>query len=179
LCKRKGVEWLNLRQEKDLTELDVPHNKTLRKIKVPRLVVESAIISAAKMKTHSETKVTLGMKNQFGLIPEKFKAKYHLRGMHKVITDINKVLPPTLTVVDGFVAMEGRGPARGNPIKMNTILAGGDPVAVDATASRVMGFDPWTIPHIRMAYEEGLGEIDDIHILGDDIESVKKKFKHP
>lgn len=117
------------------------------------------------------------MKNQFGLIPEKFKAKYHLRGMHKVITDINKALPPTITLVDGFVAMEGRGPARGNPLTMNTILAGVDPVAVDATASRVMLFDPWRIPHIRMAYEEGLGEIDKIKIMGDDIESVKKNFK--
>lgn len=56
VCKRKGVEWVNLRQEKELIEIDVPKFRALRKIKVPRLVVESAIISAAKMKTHSETK---------------------------------------------------------------------------------------------------------------------------
>lgn len=177
MCERNGVEWINLRHEKDLVELEVPTYKTLKKIKVPRLVAESSIISAAKLKTHSSTLVTLGMKNQFGLLPDKFKGKYHMRGMHKVITDINKVLPPTITVVDGFVAMEGRGPSRGNPLEMNTIIAGVDPVAVDSIASRVMGFDPFSVPHIKMAYEEKLGEIDDINVLGDGVEAVKRIFK--
>jgi uncharacterized protein (DUF362 family) len=177
ICKRNGVEWMNLRYEKDRVQLEILNFKTLKSIKVPRIVTESALISAAKLKTHSETKVTLGMKNQFGLLPDKLKGIYHLRDMAKVITDINKVLPPTLTVIDGFIAMEGRGPSGGTPIKMNTIIAGRNPVSTDATAARIMGFDPWSVPHIRMAHEEGLGAIDNIEILGDGIEAVKKKFK--
>jgi uncharacterized protein (DUF362 family) len=177
MCDRNSVEWMNLRHEKDRVELDVTNFKTLERIKVPRIVTESAIVSAAKLKTHSETQVTLGMKNQFGLLPDKLKAKYHFRGMAKVITDINKVLPPSITVIDGFIAMEGMGPSRGSPIKMDTIISGKNPVATDATAARVMGFDPWLISHIRMAYEEGLGEIENIEILGDGVEAVKKKFK--
>jgi uncharacterized protein (DUF362 family) len=177
MCNRNGVRWMNLRHEKDRVELEVPDYRTIKTIKVPRIVAESAIISAAKLKTHSETQVTLGMKNHFGLLPDKMKGKYHMRGMHKVITDIIKVLPPAFTVIDGFIAMEGRGPVGGDPVKMDTIIAGDDVVATDATAARVMGFDPHRIPHIKMAHEEGLGEIDNIEILGNDLNAVKRVFK--
>jgi len=177
MCERNGVEWLNLRHVKDRIELHVPDGEVLSKIMVPRIVAESAIISAAKLKTHDRTVVTLGMKNMFGLLPDKFKGKYHLKGISKVITDINSVLRPNITLIDGFMAMEGRGPVRGSPVKMDTIIAGEDPVATDAVASRVMGFDPLNIPHIRRAYEKGLGEMNDIEIIGETIESVRRKFK--
>ena len=42
--------------------------------------------------------------------------------------DINAVLKPALTVIDGFVGMEGRGPARGDPVQMDLIIAGKNPV---------------------------------------------------
>ena len=177
MCERNGVGWINLRHEKDRVEVPVPDALTLEKIKVPRIVTESAIVSAAKLKTHSETTVTLGMKNMFGLLPEKFKGKYHMRGMHRVITDINTVLRPALTVIDGFIAMEGRGPVHGRPVQMDTIIAGTNVVATDATASRVMGLDPHQVDHIRMAHEKGLGEIDDVEVLGDGIEAVKRVFE--
>ena len=177
MCERNGVSWLNLRHEKDRVKLDVPGHETLASITVPRLVAESAIISAAKLKTHSETQVTLGMKNLFGLLPDKFKGKYHMRGMHKVITDINTVIRPVLTVVDGFMAMEGMGPVRGSPVKMDTIIAGRDVVATDATAARIIGFDPHQIRHIELAHSKGLGEINAIEVLGDGIDAVKRNFK--
>jgi len=177
MCERNGVEWLNLRHVKDRVELPIPEGLALKKITVPRIVAESAVISAAKMKTHSETRVTLGMKNMFGLLPDKFKGRYHMKGMHKVILDINTVLRPALTVIDGFVAMEGRGPVQGKPVQMDTIIAGADPVATDSTACRVMGFDPHEIGHLRMAHEKGLGEIDDIEILGESIEDVRRVFE--
>ncbi len=46
-----------------------------------------------------------------------------------------------LTIIDGFVAMEGKGPSDGTPVKMGLIIAGKDVVATDATAARVMGFE--------------------------------------
>ncbi len=177
LCERNGVEWLNLRHLKERVELKIEDGEVLNSIRVPRIVTESAVISAAKMKTHSGTKVTLGMKNMFGLLPDKFKAKYHAQGISKVIVDINSVLRPALTVVDGFVAMEGAGPTSGEPVQMDTILAGDDPVATDATAARVMGFDPHAISHIKRAYQKGLGEIDEIEIVGNRIEVVSRVFQ--
>jgi uncharacterized protein (DUF362 family) len=177
MCERNGVQCLNLRHMKDRVKIDIPNGETLQSIKVPRIVTESAIISAAKLKTHWSTKVTLGMKNLFGLLPDKFKGKYHAKGINKVIVDINTVLKPALTVIDGFVGMEGRGPSGGTPVKMDLIIAGKDVVATDATASRIMGFDPMEISHIRKAYGKGLGTVDDIELVGSKLEDVRRVFK--
>jgi len=176
MCRRNGVEWLNLRYVKDTVKLAVPNGEVLKSITVPRLVTESAVISAAKLKTHVDTGVTLGMKNMFGLLPDKFKGKYHMKGISKVIVDINTLLRPALTVIDGFVGMEGEGPIDGTPVQMNLIIAGTDPVATDATAARVMGFNPHEIKHIYKAYEKGLGSIE-AQILGEKLETVKHPFK--
>ena len=176
MCNRNGIEWLNLRHVKDRVKLVVPNCETLKSIIVPRLVTESAVISAAKLKTHMNTGVTLGMKNMFGLLPDKYKGKYHLKGISKVVVDINTVLRPALTVIDGFVGMEGRGPADGTPVQMNLIIAGTDPVATDATACRIMDINPYGISHIKKAYEKGLGS-SEAQIVGEKLETVKKAFK--
>jgi len=176
MAQRNGVECINLRHVRDRVKIEIPHGETLKSITVPRIVKESAIVSAAKLKTHSSTNVTLGMKNMFGLLPDKLKGKYHLRGISKVIVDINTVLKPALTVIDGFVGMEGRGPSDGTPVKMDLIIAGRDVVATDATASRVMGFDPHEIKHIQRAQEKGLGSIDELCILGEKLENVTRPF---
>jgi uncharacterized protein (DUF362 family) len=179
MCDRNGIEWINLRHDKDRVELPVPGWSVLKKIVVPRIVTESGIVSAAKMKTHMETGVTLGMKNLFGLLPDKFKGKFHVKGMHKVVADIITVINPHLTVVDGFVAMEGRGPVGGNPVQMETIVTGRDVVAVDATVSRLMGIDPHEIGHIMIAHERGLGEVDSVEVVGESLADVVQVFKRP
>jgi uncharacterized protein (DUF362 family) len=176
MCRRSGVEWLNLRHVTDKVKLEIPNGEVLKTVTVPRLVTESAVISAAKLKTHVDTDVTLGMKNMFGLLPEKFKGKYHLKGISKVLVDINTVLHPAVIVIDGFVGMEGNGPIDGTPVPMNLIIAGTDPVATDATAARIMGFNPYEITHIRKAHEKGIGKSEAV-ILGEKIENVQRKFK--
>ena len=177
MCKQYGIECLNLRHVKDKVKIPIPDCETLSSITVPRIVTESAIISAAKLKTHMATKVTLGMKNMFGLLPDKFKGKYHMNGISKVVVDINSVIKPRLTVIDGFVGMEGKGPTDGDPVKMDLIIAGKDVVATDATGARAMGLDPHEISHIRTAAQKGLGNIDNIEIVGTKLEDVKRPFK--
>jgi len=177
MCEKNGVEFLNLRYVKDKVKIDIPNGETLSSITVPQIVKDSAVISAAKLKTHMATKVTLGMKNMFGILPDKFKMKYHANGISKVVVDINSVLKPALTVIDGFVGMEGRGPTDGTPVKMNLIIAGKDVVATDATAARIIGFDPHEISHIRTAAHKGLGNIDEIEIVGTPLDEVKQAFK--
>jgi uncharacterized protein (DUF362 family) len=117
------------------------------------------------------------MKNMFGMLTTKWKGLYHIHGMDKVIHDICLTLPPKLTVIDGFVAMEGRGPVHGKPVQMNTIIASTDPVAADATAARAMGFNPDMVDHIRWAHESGMGQKDPTQILGDGVDAVKRVFK--
>ena len=177
MCQQNDIQFLNLRYQKEKVKIPILDCETLGSITVPRIVTESAIISAAKLKTHMSTKVTLGMKNMFGLLPDKFKGKYHAKGISKVVVDINTVLKPALTVIDGFVGMEGKGPTDGTPVKMDLIIAGKDVVATDATAARVMGFEPMEISHIRTAARKGLGNIDNIEIVGSKLEDVRQVFK--
>lgn len=177
MCEAHNIEWINLRKIHERTTLSIPQGETLKSITVPTLVVDSAIISAAKLKTHTSTGVTLGMKNMFGLLPDKLKFKYHAKGISKVIVDINTVLKPIVTVIDGFIAMEGAGPTRGDPVTMNTILAGTDPVATDATGCRVMNIDPHTIRHIQRAADKGLGNIDQVNVVGASLDTVTRPFK--
>jgi len=179
ICESNDVKFINLSKEKERVKLPIPNHEVLKEIEVPKILLDSAIISAAKMKTHEETVVTLGMKNMFGLLPEKQKSKFHSLGIDKVIVDINTVLKPKLTVIDGFYALEGPGPIRGNPVKMDLIIAGRDPVATDATTCRIMDIDPHEVYHIRRAYEKGFGEIDSakIRVVGERIETIKRKFR--
>ena len=177
MCDRHGVECINLRYVKEKVKLEIPNYETLKSITVPKIVTESAIISAAKLKTHTSTGVTLGMKNMFGLIPDKLKFKYHAMGISSVVVDINSVIKPALTVIDGFVAMEGKGPIDGNPVNMDLIIASKDVAAADAVGCKVMGIDPHTYSHVRRAQEKGIGNIDNIAVVGEKIDSVMRPFK--
>lgn len=177
MLNRVGVEFINMRHLDEKVVLSVHDGKVLNEIKVAKIATESAIVSAAKLKTHTSTKVTLGMKNMFGMLTTKWKGKFHLRGMDRVIHDINLTLPPQVVVIDGFVAMEGRGPVHGKPVKMDTIIAGTDPVATDATAARIMGFDPQEIDHIKWGHESGVGNMEDIEVVGNRVEKVFRPFE--
>jgi uncharacterized protein (DUF362 family) len=177
LCDKYGIQFCNLSKIKDKITINIPDYESINQITIPRIVLESHIISAAKMKTHMDTTVTLGLKNMFGILPTKNKSQFHSKGISKVIVDINRVLRPTAVVIDGFVAMEGNGPVSGIAIQMDVVLSGINAVSTDATASRIMGFDPHKIYHIRRCYEYGLGEIDFIEIIGEKTNTIKKKFK--
>ena len=61
-------------------------------------------------------------------------------------------------------------------MKMDTIIASIDPVAADATAARCIGVDPHTIDHVRWLHEAGMGEIDEIEVVGDGIDAVYQKW---
>jgi hypothetical protein len=60
----------------------------------------------------------------------------------------------------------------------NIILASADQVAIDAVAAKLMGFDPLSIPYIRIAHEAGLGVGDprEIAITGDDVSNESWGF---
>jgi uncharacterized protein (DUF362 family) len=176
VINRVGSEYINMRKLKDKVELVVENPRKIRKFKVARMATESAIISVPSMKTLHHTVITMGLKNMFGMLTTRAKYPMHRHGMNNVIYDICKTLPPTLSVIDGFYGKSGRGPWEGTPVKMDTIIASTDPVAADATGARCIGIDPMSIDYIRWLSEEGLGEINNIEIIGDGIDAVYQKW---
>ncbi len=176
MLDRLGVEFINMRKEKEQVELTVVDGKALESFKVAKIATESAIISAAKLKGVNSVVVSMGLKNMFGMLSDKWKMKFHRKGMHKVIHDICKTLPPTMTVVDGFVGLKGFMPMRGTPVPFKTVIASTDSVASDSVGALVVGREPRSIDYLRWLNEFGLGEISDIEIVGDSIEPLKIIF---
>ena len=92
---------------------------------------------------------------------------------------LRELHPAVFTVMDGTIAGDGAGPRTMIPRVKNLLLAATDSVAIDAIAARLMGFDPMSIPFIRMAHERGLGVGDprDIDNVGDDVANENFGFK--
>lgn len=96
--------------------------------------------------------------------------------MHQGIPVINlnlalvaQVVWPDLAVIDGWEGMEGEGPGHGDPVPWRVALAGTDPLAVDALAAHLMGFDPGGIGYLHYCHRLGLGTADlgEIRTVGD------------
>jgi uncharacterized protein (DUF362 family) len=176
VIERLGSEYMNMRKLEDKVEIKVQNFRKIKKIKVARIAIESAIITVPTMKTLNHTVISMGLKNMFGMLTTRQKYPMHRFGMNNVIYDICKTLPPILSVIDGFFGKSGEGPWSGKPVKMNTIIASTDPIAADAIGARCIGIDPWTIDHIRWLHKAGLGEIDNVDVVGDGIEAVYQKW---
>jgi uncharacterized protein (DUF362 family) len=108
------------------------------------------------LKTHATTVFTGALKNQWGCVPRYDRILLH-KYLHHLIGDINKLRPVTLALMDGLVGMQGRGPINGYPINLHVLLASRDPVALDATAMRLIGLDPHAALHLNHGQRIGLG----------------------
>jgi len=93
------------------------------------------------------------------------------------IVDLASVIKPSIAVIDGIIAGEGHE-SSGNPVEMNLVIAGTDPVAVDAVGAAVMGISPTDVKHLVLAEKQGLGtcNLEKITVLGEPIDKVRRKF---
>jgi uncharacterized protein (DUF362 family) len=100
-----------------------------------------------------------------------------VEAMNQNLAALSRKTRPHVSVVDGFVAMHREGPRHGTPIRLGTVIAGTDPVAVDSVAAAVMGFDPRRIGYLVYSEAAGLGTADlrRIEVVGDSIASVRRR----
>jgi uncharacterized protein (DUF362 family) len=181
-----GIRDVIFRQKVDLINLNRDQRVNV-KFKQPLAFCEvgiaktsidcSCIINVPKLKVHHMALVTLCMKNLMGLILPK-------NIMHSQINE--KIVDLALffkdkvkiNIVDGLVGAE-IDETCGIPVEMDLIIAGQDMVAVDTVATAVMDVDPKKVEYLRLAEKKGLGisNLNDIKILGEEIEQVKKSFR--
>lgn len=123
--------------------------------------------------THGHSVTTGAIKNSFGGLLKEVRHYAH-EFMHEVLVDLmymqRELHPAVFAVMDGTVMGDGAGPRTMIPRVGNLILASADQVAIDAIAARIMGYDPLSIPYLRMCEERGLGVADPrrIEIVGDE-----------
>lgn len=159
----------------DWQAVSVPEGRVIRRMEVisPLLRVDG-VINLAKFKTHTFMIFTGATKNLFGVIPGLNKVAYHGKFTERdrfagMLLDVAGFVQPRLNLVDGIVAMEGKGPGTGGtPRPLGLLLAGTDPVAVDVACCRIAGIDTSAVPVLTVAVERGLwsGRPADIETLG-------------
>jgi uncharacterized protein (DUF362 family)/NAD-dependent dihydropyrimidine dehydrogenase PreA subunit len=169
----------------DFEPVDVTHpdGKHFKHFTVGKAVLEAdKIINLPKFKTHGLTLLTLAVKNIFGCIPGARKAQWHVRTSQggseyfsKMLLDLYSFINPVLSIVDGIVAMEGKGPGFGTPRDLGLIIAGTDAVAVDSVISEVLGVNPEKFPTLKIALNENYGtpHLSNIEVLGEPVNEVK------
>ena len=120
-----------------------------------------AIINLAKYKTHSLTMFTGAIKNLFGGVPGLIKSDYHRlypdrNKFSQLLVAVYQALQEkvVLNVIDGIWGMEGEGPSAGDPRNFGLLMAARSASALDYTAARMMGFDPYKIQTIKIAMEK-------------------------
>lgn len=173
------VEWVTYAFKEPLLKLNdiFPEG-----IEIPKMYIEKNIIHLPTVKTHGHSTTTGSIKNSFGGLLKEVRHYAH-KYMHEVLVDLmimqKELHPHIFTVMDGTVCGDGAGPRTMVPKVQNLILASQDSVAVDAVAARLMGFDPLSIPYLRMCHERGLGvgDVKEIEILGQDISGIDFGFK--
>ncbi len=96
-----------------------------------------------------------------------------------LLSALSAALLPQISVIDGFTGMQGEGPRLGVRLRLGTVIAGTDPVAVDAVAAAIMGFDPLDVAYLRRAQALGLGVADlaAITIVGEPWSQVRRKCR--
>ena len=139
---------------------------------IPEPMIGMNIIHLPTIKTHVFTTITGAMKNAFGGLLGRNRHWTH--GLiHQTLVDLLQIQqdihPGIFAVMDGTFSGDGPGPRAMRWHETDVLLASADQVAIDAVSAKLQGFDPLTIPFIRLAHEKGMGIGDpsQIEILGE------------
>ncbi len=172
VAERLGVPFADFTNGR---QVSAPEGRLIKQWFIAEGVLAAdGIVSLPKLKTHALTRMTGAVKNQFGCIPGVRKGEFHARmpdmeRFCRMLVDLCAFLAPRLYVMDAVVAMEGNGPRGGDPRPLGVVLLSEDPVALDATASRLIGLDPALVGTVVAGGEAGLGRwhAEEIELLGD------------
>lgn len=112
------------------------------------------VVSLPKVKSHSLTKLTAAVKNLYGAVPGYGKTTLHRihprpNDFGRLLQAIWRVLPPTVSIADAVVGMEGQGPANGRPVRLGILAASSDPFALDIALCDILHIKPESVPYLR------------------------------
>lgn len=153
LCAHFGAQAYDFNQA---APVDVPFESGIV-AQAARPAAQAALfINLPKLKTHFEMTMSVCLKNLMGcLIGQENKKKTH-QSLAKNIVNLNQALKPHLHIVDALICMEGLGPTRGTPLRLDTLIAGRDPYLIDLVCAGIAGFDHASIPTLAEAQRRGL-----------------------
>jgi uncharacterized protein (DUF362 family) len=162
----------------NLTQTKKPRAKLLKEQKFSRILLKvDVLVNLPVMKADPKTvQMSVGVKNIFGLIPEKTKSRFH-GNLDEVLVELLKIFKPDLTIVDATMPCVGSYPDY-RPISLGLVVAGRDVVAVDAVCAKIIGISPESVRHLSLAAKAKIGTLDlnEIQIVGLELEEAKETF---
>lgn len=147
----------------------------------------AGVFNVCKLKTHTFMGMTGAVKNAFGVIPALTKPGYHAKlkdtgRFADMLLDLALLVSPRVSLMDALVAMEGDGPAQGDPRHVGMLLASRNPLALDLVASEIIGLPREMNPLLIAAGQRGLEptRLDQVKIVGAKVEELRvHDFKLP
>ncbi|HUW64349.1 MAG TPA: DUF362 domain-containing protein [Spirochaetia bacterium] len=174
---------IDIKRDKDLLAIPIRGARSaMTKVKLPRFLLEADfIIDIPVFKSHASMVFTNALKNLKGVVQDRVHAEMHQTVLTDALLDLWTVIKADLVIGDMVRPAEGFGPHTPVPFDFGCIVGGRDPVAVDATACRMVGLDIDAVPYLKAAAERGLGvwEEDRIEVVGKQIGEVYKKMWFP
>jgi uncharacterized protein (DUF362 family) len=122
------------------------------------IIEADKIINLPIVKHHNLSRVTMGMKNWYGILGGR-RNQLH-QNIDVGIADLATFVRPTLTVLDAYRVLMANGPQGGNlnDVKLvKTVVAGVDPIAIDSFGATFLGLKGEQIPYINIGHDRGLG----------------------
>ena len=175
--KRAGGTAINLSEDK-VVEVKFQTNTPLKRLFLPKTVLDAdAVVDLPLMKTHEFTAYSGAIKNLFGCVPSNRRIYLHPY-LPEVFYRLYTVFKPQLTIMDARVGIEGNGPTKGKPVKMDLMLTSNDALAIDIVSAKVMMLN-WKDTYLGyIAKKTGLKE-QDIQVNGLQVAQVAHKFEPP
>jgi uncharacterized protein (DUF362 family) len=172
-----GGEVINLSEDK-VVEVKFQTNTPLKRLFLPKTVLDAdVVVDLPLMKTHEFTAYSGAIKNLFGCVPSNRRIYLHPY-LPEVFYRLYTVFKPQLTIMDARIGIEGNGPTKGKPVKMNLMLTSNDALAIDIVSAKVMMLN-WKDTYLGyIAKKTGLQE-QDIQINGLQVAQVAHKFEPP
>jgi uncharacterized protein (DUF362 family) len=142
-----GLKLVDLERDKFIKK-PVSIDGPFRYLEIARTVIEcDFFINVPIMKAHGQTLMTCSLKNLKGTMPRAMKTAFHGVNLDLAIAQLNSILTPDLIVVDGLKG-DLHSETGHDPVPMDRIILGTDPVEVDSVAADMLGYDPGDIRHI-------------------------------
>jgi uncharacterized protein (DUF362 family)/Pyruvate/2-oxoacid:ferredoxin oxidoreductase delta subunit len=170
----KALQGLDVDFKAFQTSVIVDVGKPFGRIEIAKEALEADIvINLPKLKTHVGMFLSLGVKNLFGCVVGLRKPEWHLKtGMDRdmfarLLVQIHQAVNPTMTIVDGILALEGQGPGKGGiPRNLGVLVGAKNAFALDSAICSALGIDPDELPTHSAAKNLGMA-VNEIYIKGD------------
>ena len=183
-AEEAGVDKIiDVKREKDLIQIPIRDAiSDLRLVLLPRFLIEADhIVNVPIFKSHVSMVFSCALKNIKGVVQDKVHHQMHQTNLAAAVLDLWSVVRADLTISDMIRPGEGFGPHSTSPVDFGCVVAGRDPVAVDATICRMVGLDVDGVSYFGAARERMMGNDDEknIEIRGKKIADVFKKLWLP